>query len=195
MPPRSLLIAALLLPACSDPAPAPAPQDIPAERIEAVREASRALGSQLRSELVAAMQSGGPIAAVDICKLRAPAIADSVSLDSEMRVGRTALRVRNPANAPDDWEQAQLGAFLTSIEAGEDPASLSAAEIVELGDGSFELRWMAPIMMDGACAVCHGEALAPDLAEAIAERYPEDEATGFHPGELRGAFTVSAPLD
>ncbi|RMG95091.1 MAG: DUF3365 domain-containing protein, partial [Candidatus Dadabacteria bacterium] len=35
---------------------------------------------------------------------------------------------------------------------------------------------------------------APGLAAKIRELYPEDRATGFRAGELRGAFTLSKPV-
>ncbi|SER45830.1 hypothetical protein SAMN05421690_102815 [Nitrosomonas sp. Nm51] len=30
---------------------------------------------------------------------------------------------------------------------------------------------------------------------ALAEKYPQDAATGYKPGKLRGAFTISKTLD
>jgi hypothetical protein len=57
-------------------------------------------------------------------------------------------------------------------------------------DGATERRWMKPIMTAPLCLTCHGDALDPELAAVIAERYPADRATGFTPGELRGAFYV-----
>jgi len=42
------------------------------------------------------------------------------------------------------------------------------------------------------CLLCHG-APEPALKAEIDRLYPQDQATGFRPGELRGAFTVSAP--
>ncbi len=45
------------------------------------------------------------------------------------------------------------------------------------------------------CTVCHGTQLAPAVQEALAARYPSDQATGYGVGELRGAFTLRKPLD
>ena len=41
------------------------------------------------------------------------------------------------------------------------------------------------------CALCHGSAVKDDVKAAVAKLYPKDQATGFEPGELRGAFTVT----
>ena len=38
--------------------------------------------------------------------------------------------------------------------------------------------------------MCHGKAIAEEVAQQIAELYPEDRAVGFRPGELRGVFWV-----
>jgi hypothetical protein len=47
--------------------------------------------------------------------------------------------------------------------------------------------------MEGVCSTCHGTQLAPDIAAAIARDYPADQATGFEPGQLRGAVSVLWP--
>ena len=106
-------------------------------------------------------------------------------------VARTALRVRNPDNAPDEWEQTQLERFSTALAAGASPRSLKALERVETGDGDHVWRYMRPILTGGLCLQCHGDVLAPEVAAAIAERYPNDQATGFALSSLRGAFTVT----
>ena len=40
------------------------------------------------------------------------------------------------------------------------------------------------------CLTCHGSDIDANIAEALAERYPADEATGFATGDLRGVFRV-----
>lgn len=181
-------LAAFALAACS-----PAPEiDLETERAEAAA-AAKALGGELKSRLVAAMSDGGPEAGVFVCSQVAPEIAERASTDYGGEIGRTALRVRNPDNAPDDWERAQLQAFLAKIEAGADPAALEAYEVVDAAVGA-EFRWMKPILMDGPCLTCHGPAVSENVRAAIEARYPDDEATGFDFEALRGAFTARRPL-
>lgn len=62
-------------------------------------------------------------------------------------------------------------------------------------NGTF--RYMKAIPMQGMCMTCHGgQELIPDnVKERLATLYPDDQATGFTPGSLRGAFTVSIPPD
>ena len=167
--------------------------DLEAEKA-AARAAAGELGETLKGELVAAMQSGGPVAAIEVCAERAPAIASEVSAETGMRVARTAPRVRNASNAPDDWERKQLARFEALIASGTPADELpEMAEIVETENGQA-VRWMKAIPMGGVCAACHGESVAEPVLAAIDERYPADEATGFQEGELRGAFTVTKPL-
>lgn len=157
------------------------------------REAAAALGGTLKARLLAAMAQGGPAAAVEICNEAAPEIAAAVSMEKNLIVGRTALRLRNPENAPDEWERRQLEKFLAAMEGGADPANLEAAEIV-VANGQKTFRWMKPIITEGPCTICHGETIADEVKAAILARYPQDEATGFGLGELRGAFTISKAL-
>ena len=54
---------------------------------------------------------------------------------------------------------------------------------------------MKAIPTGGLCLQCHGTAIAPKLAEKLSELYPEDKATGYSEGEIRGAFVVTRQLD
>lgn len=50
-------------------------------------------------------------------------------------------------------------------------------------------------MKEQPCAACHGTSIAPEVKDKLAELYPTDKATGFKPGELRGAILVSWSVD
>ena len=155
---------------------------------------SRALGQQLKGQLKqrlsTAMAERGPAHAIEVCQVAAPAIATELSEDSDAVVRRTALRVRNPANAPDAFERAALEEFAARLERGEAAADIElvAERIV---DGVTERRYMKPIMTEPLCLTCHGSTLPPEIATAIDRAYPEDQATGFAAGDLRGALSVT----
>jgi hypothetical protein len=138
------------------------------------------------------MAAGGPVAAIDVCRSRAPAIAARLSSESGATVGRTALRVRNPANAPDGLQRTLLEQFSSELASGKFTPPLEAAFEIRRGD-QVERRYMRAIPTEPACLTCHGKTLAPELAAAIARDYPNDQATGFEQGQLRGAFTVTWP--
>ena len=56
-------------------------------------------------------------------------------------------------------------------------------------------RVALPIPMDAPCLVCHGapEAIPDAVRSVLTERYPDDAATGYQAGELRGAIWAEAP--
>lgn len=159
------------------------------------RAAIAGLGDSLKSALMSAMASGGPVAAIEVCQTAAPALSKTAGDAGGVTVRRTALKVRNPGNAPDDFERRVLEDFAVKIMAGTPPGALEHAEVVTK-DGVRTLRYMKPIMMaDQPCSVCHGGALADDVKAKVSALYPDDQATGFKPGELRGAFSVLQRLD
>jgi hypothetical protein len=138
------------------------------------------------------MEKGGPVSAIGVCKSRAPEIAARLSKESGADVRRTALRVRNPANAPDPLEKLLLEQFRVELANGGVVLPLQAAFEINRG-GMVERRFMQALPMDGVCLACHGSTLDPKVAAAIAREYPEDHATGFAPGELRGAISIIWP--
>lgn len=187
------ICAAVLLAACSSAPPTPPPtQDVDAA-VAASRAAAGDLGGQLIAALTAAIAEGGPASAIAVCNEKAPEIAARISAARSIEIGRTSTRIRNPANTADAWETAQLAAFADAIAGGASPAALERHEVVRDGDG-WRLRWMKPIVLQPMCATCHGEAVDPALLATIRARYPDDAATGFRPGDLRGAFTATVKL-
>ena len=152
------------------------------------------LMSELKAELGQAMQQGGPVAAVAVCKSRAPEIAARLSASSGAEVSRTALRLRNPVNAPDDLERAVMQGFAAELASGLPAATAPPEAIFESrSNQGTERRYLRAIVMQPVCLACHGASLAPELEMAIAHDYPQDTATGFETGQLRGAVTVRWP--
>jgi|CXWK01.1.fsa_nt_gi hypothetical protein len=165
-----------------------------AEQLAAARTAAKDLGETLKGVLVQSIKSGGPVAAIAACNTIAPAIGLELSKKYQAEVGRTALRVRNAANAPDDYERRVLEEFAAKLSAGADPATLEHSETTDV-NGVKTLRYMKAIPMAAEpCAACHGADLKPEVKAEIGKLYPQDQATGFKPGDLRGAFTISMPV-
>lgn len=193
---RSLVMLALLpvtTLACVSATPPPQLAPGPAQDWIAVsRGLTQQLGSELKAELTRAMIDNGPVSAIGVCRDKAPEIAARLSAQSGATVGRTALKVRNSANAPDELQRILLDQFATELASGKFQGPLEAAFEMNRG-GQVERRYMRAIPMEGLCVTCHGKGLAPELAAAIAAQYPADEATGFEPGQLRGAFSVTWP--
>lgn len=149
------------------------------------KTAVQTFAGKLKGELQAGMKAGGPGNALNICHIRAPEIAKAVSSEKGLHISRTSLKVRNPNNAPNEWQTKVLNEFEAQKAAGKDPASIIYSEIA--GD---EFRFMKAIPTDQMCLNCHGSILSPDVTAKLTELYPQDKATGFREGDLRGAFVV-----
>lgn len=169
-----------------------AAEDKPPQWVVDARQSGQALGGQLKQALTSAVESDGLVAAVEVCQIQAPLIAERVSDDS-IEVGRTALRVRNPANSADAWERRILENFERQMARGEDPAGLETFAVRHV-DGKRRGHWMKAIPTGGMCLSCHGSQLDPQVQQTIDQRYPQDQATGFSQGSLRGAFSVEITL-
>jgi RND family efflux transporter MFP subunit len=148
--------------------------------------AAAAAVAGLREQLGAALKEAlarGPEAAIDACRLEAPRIAGALASEN-LAVGRTSHRLRNPANAPEDWMLPLLEEYRSRAPA---PGSFRTVDLGARGTGYVE-----PITLQPMCTTCHGESVDPALAARIRELYPTDEATGFRVGELRGLFWAVA---
>lgn len=148
----------------------------------------------LKQELQGGMQDGGPVNAISVCNLSAPAIANTYSVRNGWDVGRTSLKLRNPDNAPDAWERSVLESFEERKAAGEDPAKMEHYETVRR-DGVREFRYMKAIPTAQLCLACHGENIDSITMTRLEKLYPDDHARGYKAGDIRGAFTIIQPLD
>lgn len=175
-----LLLCSLASPSWASPAPM---------LEEEARHAVQALAGALQKEMKAAMDNGGPLAAVASCNAQALPLTGQISQQQGLVIQRTALRVRNPANTADAWEQQVLERFLERQQAGEPLKGMSFSEIVE-ENGQRVFRMLQAIPTQPQCLVCHGDQLEPELAATIDRLYPKDQARGFHKGDLRGAFSI-----
>lgn len=181
----------LTLAACGEPESAPAPALDEAAVIARSAPVAQAFQQQLQAQLSAALQSGGPQAAVTVCQQVAPAIADAQSEASGAQVSRIAARHRNPAAGVPAALQAEYDALAAQPLVDGAPAR----RVWQSGAGEgAEVHFLSAIpMQEQPCAVCHGTDINPELRAHIATLYPGDMATGFAPGELRGALLISWP--
>ncbi len=184
----SLLTLLLLSPTLALAAPG-AEQE--AAKVDQARTIVKEFGATLKGELEKAMKAGGPVAAIEICHSAAPAIARDMSAQYGVEVHRTSLKPR--ATPPTAWEQEVLRDFDARRAKGEDPNTIEFHQVVEV-DGRPTLRYMKAIPTGAVCLNCHGENVKPEVRAKLQALYPNDQALGYKEGELRGAFTVIAPL-
>ena len=142
---------------------------------------------KLKTALGAAMQAQGPEGALDVCNKQAPAIAAEVSQGSGWFVARTSLKPRNAASAPDAYERKVMESFNARIAKGEKAADLVSADVVEV-NGVKTFRFIKAIPTGDVCITCHGENVDPGLKQKILALYPDDQATGFKEGDMRGVL-------
>ena len=89
---------------------------------------------RLRAQLTSALNTGGPLLALDVCQKVAPAIAQDIGSKTGVTIWRTSLKNRNPRGTPDAWERATLEQFDARRAAGEDASTIEAT--------AQTLRWL-----------------------------------------------------
>ena len=95
-------------------------------------------------------------------------------------------KYRNPKNKPDKFEEKALAEF-------EKNKNLTEYKGVDKIDGQKVLRYLIPLHIEEACLKCHSA--KETIPKSIQEDYPEDKATDYVFGDLRGAISVAVPVD
>ena len=149
----------------------------------------------LKKELKTALKKGGAANAMETCHLKAPDIATDLSASSKWDARRTSLKVRNLEDAPDKWEAAVLERFEKQNAAGADDDEMEYSEVVAGKDGGKVFRYMKAITTQRICLKCHGEKIDSGVRKQLDSLYPFDQATGFTEDDLRGAFSLSKPVE
>ena len=160
--------------------PTSAPAVTEAQATQTAKETFQQFGKTLKAELQKAISEGGPVNAVEVCHARAPQIAEEISKVRGFSMGRSSHRLRNQNNAPDE----DIARYLEKYSASGKEAPVAAV--------STDEGWtvIAPIITQPLCVTCHGDpkTFSPELTQALNKYYPNDKATGFKPGDLRGVF-------
>ena len=156
------------------------------EKAQLAEETLKPIKMQFKETLMNGMQQG-VVEAINYCNLEAPEIAAKVPAGVE--VGRTSHKVRNPDNEPSKLLKGPLGYYLDQESKG----NKAGGNITQLPSG--EWLYVEPIYTQAVCLACHGQNIAPEVQAAINEKYPDDQATGFKEGELRGMFWLKLAED
>ncbi|MCK4866218.1 MAG: DUF3365 domain-containing protein [Gammaproteobacteria bacterium] len=156
--------------------------------------AIKEFAGKLKGEMKSAMKSGGPVAAIQVCSDKAPGIAQAVGSKYQIKIARTSLKLRNPENAPDAWEQNVLTQFEERKKKGEDVKKMAYADIVDM-DGKKVFRMMKAIPTGQVCLKCHADKINSKVEAKLKSLYPTDKARGFKLGDIRGAITIIKELN
>ncbi len=151
------------------------------DQLAVADKAQKELATRLLKRLSDSIAAGGPAAGIEVCSSEAAGIAQSVAEANNVRIGRTSYKLRNPDNSGPDWvaevvrDRSKTRRFFSGSDGG--------------------LAVATPIPLGQMCRQCHGPVadITPEVKQALAKRYPQDMATGFEVGDVRGWFWVEVP--
>jgi hypothetical protein len=165
------------------------------DHLTEARHLAKQFGGQLQPTLGQAMKNGGPVNAIGVCQTKAPQIANELAQTSGWEINRVSLKNRAEKGQADDWETAVLTRFDQQRAQGADPATLEFAEIVtENGQSAYRYMKAIAIGEGQPCLHCHGTSINEPVKQKLAQLYPNDQATGYQVGQIRGAFSFKKPL-
>lgn len=191
---RILIASVLLLPylaLAEDDKPTLLSEDAIPPKIEEIgTEAANALALSLKTLLVSSLESSGPVDALKFCQQAALPTTEALSkkFGEEITISRTALKVRNPQNEPDKLDKQVLDQLEEILAAGNE--ALPGKVVAQTSETTY--RYYKPLVTLALCLKCHGDpaSMPADLQTTLQTLYPEDKATGFAEGDLRGVIRV-----
>jgi hypothetical protein len=148
------------------------------------QKSAKTLIQTLGKEMKGFMKKGDIKGAVQFCSSNAYSLTEKVNkeLGENISVKRVSTKFRNPANKPSK-EEAKI---LFMLENTKQPI------LTKVSDGSYKLykplRIAKPV-----CLKCHGKGsdMPEEIRKTIHSIYPNDKATGYEFGDLRGAVIVT----
>lgn len=158
----------------------------------AARERGRAIAGQafalLSTNLTQALAAGGISHALPYCSEKAYPLTEQVAASNRVRLGRITHKPRNPTHAAGAGELAVLRGFQLARDRGETPMP-----VVRATASNTVVVYSPIVITNPLCLQCHGVAgqdLLPATMALLQALYPQDQATGFKLGDLRGAWRV-----
>ena len=157
------------------------------------RQLSKELAEKVRGLLLQEIERSGFENAARVCSELAQEITQQFNKRTRYYARRVSLRYRNPKNIPDDYEQRKLEEF--DFLNREKRLENEYMEVVKEGSQEY-LRYMKPLVAIPLCLVCHGpkENIPSEIKAILTEKYPDDRATGFLSGDVRGTISVKIAL-
>ncbi len=161
--------------------------------VQLARAVADSLGDELMSMLSAALERGGPGLAIHFCSDSAQ-VRTLRHWKNGVYIRRVSERIRNVDDTPDVLERQLLQQLAEAYHAGTLPNEL--VKVIRATDGTYQLQYVRPLLVQQSCLSCHGDpaTFTPEVRAVLKRRYPEDHATGYAVGDLRGAVSVRVPL-
>jgi hypothetical protein len=161
----------------------------PADWIEQSKPIAQEFRDQLMRELQKAISAGGTTGAIEVCKT----VSAAMEVDFQrrnpriQRIRRISLKNRNPeTHTPTsaEWQWLKVSEQVARSGAQIPPAVLTEQTGITV---------LFPILIQSeTCLLCHGDTSTFEggLVEALGQHYPQDQATGYQLGDLRGALAI-----
>lgn len=161
------------------------------EQKEQMRNTATEFMGNLKNTLIGQIKTNGVVSAFDVCSDTAQLLTNEFGLQKGVFIKRVSVKNRNKNNFPDEYEQKVLNDFQEMLNSKKLDGNSELAELVKGGEFTY-LRYMKPIVIQPECLNCHGseDTMIEEVRNLIAIRYPEDKATGYKPGDLRGAVSI-----
>ncbi len=141
----------------------------------------------LSRNLMTQMKQGGPPQALPFCNSQAILLTDKIAGQEHVRIKRVSKLFRNGNNKPSKIE---IG-IIEDYEIKKLQGNLLAPVLLSRPSG--EPQFYAPIIINSKCLVCHGvvgEQVSKTTDSLIKTLYPNDLATGYKVGDLRGIWSI-----
>lgn len=152
-------------------------------------EISSLAQTELMNNVKGALEKGGPVFAIEYCNVHAMSISDSISGNFDVEIQRLSLKNRNPENAPSSKEdKLLLNDYLEKLNEGR---TISDTLIRSNGNAVY----YRPIIISmETCLKCHGQPggeINNETMITLNRLYPDDRATNYRMGELRGMWKIN----
>lgn len=140
----------------------------------------------LQKTLKYAMKKNGVKSALNVCNLSAMELTKSLENEYKVEINRKSHRNRNTLNKASMIEDSVINDYIRIINAKKE----LKPKIIR---NNNDVTYYFPILTGNACLQCHGKPMKDIDKENfryIKSIYPNDLATGFKNGDLRGIWSV-----
>lgn len=138
--------------------------------------------SILGKNLMMSVKEKGPAGAVEFCNERAIHLTDSMAQELNAKIKRVTDKPRNANNRANETELD----YIAELKLGNNKKGITR-------EVNNKIIGYYPIETNDMCMKCHGDKekqINQKTHLKISELYPQDEATGYSPNQIRGIWVV-----
>jgi nitrate reductase cytochrome c-type subunit len=140
----------------------------------------------LASNLVGAIQEKGTEGALEFCNIQAIPLTDSMAVELQAHISRVTDQPRNPDNLANKSELEYIRSAKSDLREGNEVTPA-------IHNANGKVIGYYPIITNQLCMQCHGNEnsqINQATLDKLKTLYPDDQATGYDVGELRGIWVV-----